>query len=330
MIRCGAHEPYPKYKEIPFRPTREKAAPTGYISDWTIEKSIQPGMFTHTDYNFKQPRTPLLEDPFAWPFSPIQREHKHADFEMFDYPGEFDLTPEGEQYAKIRIQELQAAHEIGSGSGDTRGIAAGYKFTMKNNLRADQNDREYLVTSSSYKAATAEYKTGVAGGDEFWCTFTAIPAEKPETRYRAPRITPKPAVQGAQTAVVVGPPGDEIFTDKYGRVKVQFHWDREHNYEPKSSCWIRVAQTWASKKWGSIYIPRIGQEVIVDFLEGDPDRPIITGCVYNEDMMPPYDAARRQSRQWYEDQQHHRRWGIQRIFDGRHQGQRKGYHPWPV
>ena len=165
LVLCdspGAHAPYPDYAEIPFRPTRKKAVPTGYISEWTIEKSIQPGMFKHTDYNFKQPRTPMLEDPFAWPFSPIQRGHKHADFEIFDYPGEFDLKPEGDQYAKARIQELQAAHEIGSGGGDTRGIAAGCKFTMKNHLRDDQN-REYLVTSSSYRAATAEYETGVKG-----------------------------------------------------------------------------------------------------------------------------------------------------------------------
>ena len=289
LVLCdspGAHDPYPGYAEIPFRPTRKKAQPTGYISKWTIEKSIQPGVFTHTDYNFKKPRTPMLEDPFAWPFSQIQPGHQHDDFEVFDYPGEFDLKPEGDQYAKARIQELQAPHEIGSGSGETRGVATGCKFTMKNHLREDQN-REYLVTSSSYTASTPEYITGSTGGsDEFLCVFSAIPAQTP---YRAPRSTPKPVVQGAQTAVVVGPPGDEIFTDEFGRVKVQFHWDREHNYEPKSSCWIRVAQTWASKKWGTIYIPRIGQEVIVEFLEGDPDHPIITGCVYNADMMPPYD-----------------------------------------
>jgi type VI secretion system secreted protein VgrG len=281
----GAHEPYPGYEEIPFRPTRAKVQPTGYISDWTIAKSVQPGKFTHTDYNFKKPRTPMLEDPFAWPFSQIAREHQNASFEIFDYPGEFELAPEGDQYAKARIEELQAPHEVGSGVSHTPGIATGYKFTMKNNPRGDQN-REYLVTSASYMASTAEFTTGATDGDDkLTCSFAAMPAESP---FRAARITPKPTIQGSQTAVVVGPPGEEIFTDEFGRVKVQFHWDREHHYEPKSSCWIRVAQTWAGKKWGAVFTPRVGQEVVVSFLEGDPDWPLIVGSVYNQDQMQHY------------------------------------------
>ena len=288
LVLCdspGAHDPYPGYADIPFRPKRKKAQPTGYISKWAIEKSIQPGKFMHTNYSFKKPRTPMLEDSFAWPFSQIQPGHQHDGFEVFDYPGEFDIASEGDHYAKARIEELQAPHEIGSGSGETRGVATGCKFTMKNHLRKDQN-REYLVTSSSYTASTPEYITGSTGGsDEFLCVFSAIPAQ---THYRAPRSTHKPTIQGAQTAVVVGPPGDEIFTDEFGRVKVQFHWDREHHYDPKSSCWIRVAQTWAGKKWGAVFTPRIGQEVVVSFIEGDPDQPLIVGSVYNKDQMQHY------------------------------------------
>ena len=288
LVLCdsaGAHKPFPGHEAIPFRPTREKATPTGCIQDWSIGKSLQPVKFTHTDYNFEKPRTPMLEDPFSWPFSEIQRPHQHADFEVFDYPGEFGLSPDGEQYAKTRIEELQAQHEIGTGGGDTRGIAPGCTFTLKNNLRADQN-RSYLVVSANYSASVSGYATGESeGGDQFACSFSAIPAETP---YRPPRTTPKPIIQGVQTAVVVGPPGEEIYTDKYGRVKVQFHWDREHTYGPDSSCWIRVAQSWAGKKWGILFTPRVAHEVVVEFLEGDPDRPLITGSVYNADHIPPY------------------------------------------
>jgi len=288
LVLCdspGVHQPFPGYESIPFRPKREKAAPAGYIQEWTIGKTLQPGKFTHTDYNFKKPRTPMLEDPFAWPCSEISRQHQHAAFEVFDYPGGFVASAEGEQYAQLRMEELQAQHEIGSGRGDTRGIAPGYKFTLKNNLRSDQN-RPYLVVAASYAGAVAGYATGEPGrDDEFTCSFSAIPADTP---FRPPRNTPKPTIQGAQTAIVVGPAGEEIYTDEFGRVKVQFHWDREHTYGPDSSCWIRVAQTWAGKKWGALFTPRIAHEVIVEFLEGDPDQPIITGRIYNADHIPPY------------------------------------------
>ena len=288
LVLCdsaGAHQPFPGYATIPFRPTRENAASTGSLHDWAIGKTLQPVKFAHTDYNFKKPRTPMLEDPFSWPHSDIQRPYQHADLEVFDYPGEFVLGPEGDQYAKMRIEELQAYHEVGSGNGDTRGIAPGSTFTLKNNLRGDQN-RAYLVVAASYSGSVAEYATGKTGGDdEFACSFSAVPADTP---FRAPRNTPKPTIQGAQTAIVVGPSGEEIFTDEFGRVKVQFHWDREHHYDATSSCWIRVAQTWAGKKWGAVFTPRVGQEVVVSFLEGDPDQPLIVGSVYNQDQAQHY------------------------------------------
>ncbi len=116
-------------------------------------------------------------------------------------------------------------------------------------------------------------------------------------------------MQGTQTAVVVGQPGEEIFTDKYGRVKVQFHWDREGKNNADSSCWIRVASTWAGKQWGMIHIPRIGQEVLVDFLEGDPDQPVIVGSVYNADMMPPYTLPDEQDPERHPEPQLSRRSG---------------------
>jgi type VI secretion system secreted protein VgrG len=138
---------------------------------------------------------------------------------------------------------------------------------------------------ASYTLEYSEYESLEGGGSQYGCGFTAMSSSE---TFRAPRSTPRPIVHGPQTAIVVGPAGDEIYTDKYGRVKVQFHWDREGKHDENSSCWMRVSHPWAGKGWGAISVPRIGQEVIVDFLEGDPDRPIITGRVYNAETMPPF------------------------------------------
>jgi len=132
-----------------------------------------------------------------------------------------------------------------------------------------------------------------SAGQVYECAFVAAEGKQP---FRAPQVTPKPVVHGPQTAIVVGKQGEEIYSDKYGRVKVQFHWDREGKSDENSSCWIRVSQLWAGKNWGGMFIPRIGQEVIVEFLEGDPDQPIITGRVYNADKMPPYPLPDNQTR----------------------------------
>jgi type VI secretion system secreted protein VgrG len=149
---------------------------------------------------------------------------------------------------------------------------------------ASENGKKYVVTSVRHEATDGTYgPTAMTGG--YNNNFTCVPAT---VTYRAPRLTPKPFVQGPQTAVVVGPAGEEIYTDKYGRVKVQFFWDRKGKKDENSSCWVRVAEVWAGKTWGMVFNPRIGQEVVVDFLEGDPDRPLITGRVYNADQMPPY------------------------------------------
>jgi type VI secretion system secreted protein VgrG len=170
---------------------------------------------------------------------------------------------------------------------DARGLCTGYTFTLEDHPRDDQN-RKYLITSTSYNIDAGEiFSAGAAGAESAYsCSFTAIDAATP---FRSSRITPKPSIPGPQTAIVVGPSGEEIFADEFGRVKVQFHWDRRSNSDENSSCWIRVAQVWAGKDWGALYNPRIGQEVIVEFLEGDPDHPIITGRVYNGQAMPPYD-----------------------------------------
>lgn len=278
----GSHSAFPAYGEVPYYPPdimeyRER----DHIYTWTIEKQVQPGAYALNDYDHTDPRKKL----HATTVSP--KSHVLADFEMYDYPGEYTDYGDGENYSKIRLQELQAEHEILRGEGVARGLVSGYLFSLTNCGRADQN-REYLIVATVHELQMDPYESTPSPDalrKIFQVRVVAINAQQP---YRAPRITPKPVVQGPQTAVVVGPKGEEIYTDQYGRVKCQFHWDRHGKADEKSSCWIRVAQSWAGKKWGSFNLPRIGQEVIVDFLEGDPDQPIITGRVYNGVNMPPY------------------------------------------
>lgn len=275
----SAHETFPGCEEIPYRPAGS-TSPIEHIGGWTLEQAIQPGVYALNDYDFEKPKKDLLAR------SIIERDHAAADFEIFDYPGEYIENADGDSYAKVRIQELQASHEIVSSESDAQGICCGYTFKVTDHPREDQ-EREYLVTSTTIYIESDSYDSaaGGGGGPSFQCQFSAMNSSQP---FRPPRVTPKPVIQGPQTAVVVGKDGEEIWTDKHGRVKLQFRWDRYGKADENSSCWIRVSQLWAGKNWGSIYLPRIGQEVIVEFLEGDPDRPIVTGRVYNGDAMPPY------------------------------------------
>ena len=276
----SAHQPYPDYGTIAYRMQDQAGLDQEYVFDWTNGKEVQPGLYCHTDFNFEKPKVKLVSK------SAISRSHAGASFEVFDYPGEYAEYSEGETYARLRIEEYQAQHETAHAAARARGLAVGCLFTLSGHPRPDQN-REYLVAAVSHQATTDDYDAQKSKADEesYSCHFTATSSDEP---FRAARFTPKPVVQGPQTAIVVGPSGEEIHTDKYGRVKVLFHWDRYGKADENSSCWIRVSQEWAGKKWGAIYLPRIGQEVIVEFLEGDPDHPIITGRVYNAEAMPPY------------------------------------------
>jgi type VI secretion system secreted protein VgrG len=173
------------------------------------------------------------------------------------------------------------------GAGSARGIAVGSVFQLRGH-HVPRENKKYLVVAATHTIQGPNYESlGGATPDDFYrCSFLAIESKRP---FRPARLTPKPSIQGPQTAIVVGPAGEEIWTDKYGRVKVQFHWDRYGKSNQDSSCWVRVSQQWAGPGWGGVQLPRIGQEVIVEFLEGDPDRPIITGRVYNGVNMPPYE-----------------------------------------
>jgi type VI secretion system secreted protein VgrG len=278
----SSHEAFPGYEKIPFFPPDEHLRrEEHHIHDWTVSQEVQPGIYALNDYDFERPKANLQVK------SSIQRGHARAKMEIFDYPGEYTQTGDGETYVRARIEELQAEYEQVQGQSNARGLCVGSLFQLVDYPREDQN-REYLVVSATHELESDAYTSGLTAEveDVYSCSFTALDSKQP---YRQPRTTPKPMVQGPQTAVVVGPAGEEICTDKYGRVKIQFHWDRYGKNDENSSCWVRVSHPTAGKGWGAVQIPRIGQEVIVEFLEGDPDQPIITGRVYNANQMPPFE-----------------------------------------
>jgi len=249
--------------------------PDDLISDWRVEEEYRPSAWAHTDYNFETPSTSLMTS--------VKEQGK---YEIYDYPGIYAKKSDGTQLAKTRLQETLAFKKRVSGKSNCRYFTTGTTVDVTDHYRKDMNQKWMLT--AVYHQCTIGEAYGSGGSDEgffYTNTFECIPADVP---FRPTRVTPKPAVQGCQTAVVVGPAGEEIYTEKYGRVKVQFHWDRVGQNNENSSCWIRVSHPWAGKGWGGVSIPRIGQEVIVDFLEGDPDQPIIVGRVYHAESMPPY------------------------------------------
>ena len=269
----SAVRPCPKQEKAQFR-ADSKYRDADVITACSIEQVARTGKVALTDYNFETPSASLDASSSG-----------EAPEEHYDYPGSYGEREAGDRYARLLLEEREAGSEILRGRSTCRAFQAGTRFTLQDHYRRDLN-KAYTITRVSHTAGGGGYLA--TGGDEFdyQNQFEAIPHAVP---YRPARRTPRPIVHGTQTAVVVGPRGEEIYVDKYARVKVQFHWDRLGKNDESSSCWIRVASTWAGKNWGAIQIPRIGQEVIVDFLEGDPDQPIITGRVYNADQMPPYD-----------------------------------------
>jgi len=237
------------------------------------EFRIHTGTASLTDYDFEKPGTNLYTTLAGG-----------LPGEDYDWPGKYNTKDNGARYARIRLEEREVALTTARGASNCMGFECGYKFTLTDHFR-DSANTAYTLTALEHHGRNTSYRAGHQDPFEYANRFEAIPNSVP---YRPPRLARKPAIHGSQTAVVVGKAGEEIWTDKYGRVKVQFFWDRQGRCDDNSSCWIRVAQGWAGKGWGMIHIPRIGQEVIVTFLEGDPDRPIISGSVYNADHQAPY------------------------------------------
>lgn len=274
----SAHDATAGYEELPFLPEggRGRAA-TETVSEWSLARQISTAAYVLDDFDFERPHGDLMQSRI------MSSSDGGAEFEFYDYPGRYVLHGDGHRYAQTRLEELRTPYDTIEGRGAIAGLACGALFKLADHPREDQN-REYLITATEITLAHAGHESRAAR-NEVSCRFSAMPSAE---SFRPERRTPKGIVRGPQTAIVVGPAGDEIHTDKYGRVKVQFHWDRLGKKDAESSCWIRVSHPWAGKNWGMIAIPRIGQEVIVDFLEGDPDRPIITGRVYNAVQLPPY------------------------------------------
>jgi type VI secretion system secreted protein VgrG len=277
----SAHNPTPGYEEVPYYPPDESALrERDHIQDWSVASEARPGVFSQNDFDFTAPKKDLLAK------NSNPKSHDLSELEIYDYPGEYKEPGTGSNYARIRLEEIQADYETARAEGNARGLATGALFSLTNYRREDQN-KEYLILSAGYEVRSDLFGSGAGlqSGPYFRCAIRVMDAQIP---YRPARVTPKPVVQGPQTAMVVGKAGEEIWTEKFGQVKIQFHWDRYGKFDENSSCWVRVSHPWAGKGWGSVAIPRIGQEVIVDFLEGDPDQPIVTGRVYNKDSMPPY------------------------------------------
>ena len=288
----GSHQPLVNGQaSIPYYPN-DRAAQVrdeDFIDHWSFAEDIASGRFAADDYDFEKPRAPL-DTQLALPAG-----HAQDDREIYEWPGGYIEMGDGENYARVRTEQQKAQRKTVQGEGNARNIAPGFCLTLRGYPRADQN-AEYLIESAQYRFEENVRRSDGGGGGgsgshagtptTYRISFHAVPKS---TQYRSQRVTARPRTTGPQTAVITGPAGEEIHTDPYGRVKVQFHWDRYGKKDENSSCWIRVSQNWAGSGYGTMHIPRIGQEVIVDFLNGDPDYPIITGSVYNAMQMPPWD-----------------------------------------
>jgi len=276
----SGHETVPNYADVPLLPPDSiERRERDHLVEWRVGRYFHTGRFAVGDFNFETPSANLVAERWG------SVEHVRADFEVFDYPGEHTDKAQGDTRAKVLLDAADSRREIARGHGTARGLQAGSRFALSGSPRASDND-EYLVVASTCTFAFDNFRSsGGDGGMTFGCDVEATAAHAP---WRPARTTPRPIVRGPQTAIVVGPSGEEIWTDRFGRVKLQFHWDRYGGADENSSCWVRVSQLWAGKGWGAMHVPRIGHEVIVEFLEGDPDRPIVTGRVYNGENAVPH------------------------------------------
>ena len=282
------HQPCPGQEEATLHAMPDHTQEEDLIYFLEKTKTIRSGKYSVNDYNFEIPNMDLeVEIPTLYVLGPGERE-------IYDYPAEFKTRSQGVRIANLRMQSEETKITRLTGNSNCRAFSSGYRFHLISE-RSDIEEEDWILTQVSHAASQPILHTQTGNGEEtsytnnFSCMSYGMP-------YRHPLTIAKPIIGGIQTAVVVGPENEEIHTDPHGRVKVQFHWDREGENNENSSCWIRVAQMLAGPGWGSLFIPRINQEVIVNFIEGDPDRPIITGSVYNGNNAPPYDLPANKTR----------------------------------
>lgn len=262
----------PGVGSVRYAQTATEAEVEDVVVRCTWERQVATGKVALEDYGFETPDTDLL----------VSVEGTGSDMARYDYPGGFTDSGEGERLARTRIEAAEAHAVLLRGEGTVRGMTAGHRFTLAGHAR-DEVNAEWVVLALSVSASQETYSN----------SFEAIPADVP---FRPARTARKPVIGGTQTALVVGKAGEKMWVDAHGRIKVQFHWDRAGTRDETSSCWVRVAQPSAGQGWGNVFIPRLGQEVVVSFLEGDPDRPLVTGAVYNASMTPAYPLPGEQAR----------------------------------
>jgi len=300
LVLCdspGNHEAFPGYSSIPYNAHKPAAGTPEHIYKWTQAQEVKPSTVELQDYDYNNPKKQLLTNDSA------TQGYTNGDYSGYHYPGHFTTKTEGTAVAKLRVQGIQSRQTVYEGVSDCMGIVTGYKFTLQRHPREDQN-QEYLVTGTRLTVQTSDYSTGGSGETEEYqeCCFRALQATK---NFRPPLRTPVPKISGTQTATVVSNSADdqEVDADEYGRVYVTFHWDSGgrndqteeggDGAEPVTvshdqlTILIRVSQSWAGKDWGAQFTPHVGTEVVVAFEEGDPDRPLIIGRVYNADQAPP-------------------------------------------
>jgi type VI secretion system secreted protein VgrG len=301
---------------------RADASSLNIVDGWEVAQELRSGQYVLWDHSFELPRNHLQaqkslagavggDTVLVGKVPHILSVGDNGKLEIYDYPGEYakrhdrfdksgtehiaelgKIFEDGDRTTTIRMQQEGVSALAIHGTGTAASLVPGYQFTLDtypDDVRARCMGAEgsYLVTGVTHFCRQAAPTSGCDGPswhyrNQFECIPVAVP-------FRPPRVTPKPFVQGTQTATGVGSTAtDEIYTDRYGRVKVKFHWDRLANRDTEASCWVRVAQAWAGRRWGTSFWPRVGQEVIVAFEEGDPDQPIIIGSVYNDYQLPPY------------------------------------------
>ncbi|MFL0799233.1 MAG: type VI secretion system tip protein VgrG [Agarilytica sp.] len=256
------------------------SSPNEQISRWEHIYNFKKGQWSHSDYNFKEPNKKLFSNTKT-----TSKFANNGNYEHYEYPGMYDFAS-GDDLVKIRLDAEEANINMVSAGSDCTTFYAGGKFKVKKHDNASEKG-EYIVVSIHHSAFDNSHYSGQDGSTGYSNNFVCIPSE---VHFRPEPIHKRPVMRGPQSAIVTGPSGEEIYVDDLGRIKVQFYWDREGNSDENTTCFIRVMQQWAGAQWGASFIPRIGHEVIVDFIDGDPDRPIVTGTVYNGKNKPAFDS----------------------------------------
>ena len=272
----NVHEALPGGAKLPLRENDGRAEDGEYLSSLQRVHRLRPGKVHLKDYDFEKPALDVS--------GKTQDSSNGQDtLEVYDYPGEYVAPAVGRGAAKVRLEEAVQAARTLEGEGVCPRLTPGYRFEVED---GGTHAGEYVAVEVVHSGSQPETRGSRESlGNLYRNSFKCMPASVP---FRPRRTTPVPHLAGLQTATVVGPGGEEIHTDEHGRIKVQFHWDREGQRDDKASCWVRVGQAWGGPAWGALYLPRIGQEVVVRFLEGNPDRPLIAGTVYNGSNPTPY------------------------------------------